>query len=87
MLATSKLNGIESKISKALADNEISLEDFEIVINEEKKYRELKESIRVMNSQRSDAEKVNLIEGKKIGINEVIKHNEINNNNLKYKYI
>ena len=37
MLATSKLNGIESKISKALADNEISLEDFEIVINEEKK--------------------------------------------------
>ena len=66
MLATSKLNGIESKISKALADNEISLEDFEIVINEEKKYRELKESIRMMNSHRSDAEKVSLIEeGKK----------------------
>ena len=84
MLATSKLNGIESKISKALADNEISLEDFEIVINEEKKYRELKESIRVMNSQRSDAEKVNLIEeGKNIGINEVIKRNEIINNSLK----
>ena len=87
MLGRSKLNSIESKISKALVDNEISHEDFEIVINEEKKYRELKESIRVMNSQRSDAEKVNLIEGKKIGINEVIKHNEINNNNLKYKYI
>ena len=31
-----------------------------------------------MNSQRSDAKKVNLIEdGKKIGINEVISHNEI----------
>ena len=87
MLGRSKLNSIESKISKALVDNEISHEDFEIVINEEKKYRELKESIRVMNSQRSDAEKVSLIEGKKIGINEVIKHNEINNNNLKYKYI
>ena len=87
MLGRSKLNSIESKISKALVDNETSHEDFEIVINEEKKYRELKESIRVMNSQRSDAEKVNLIEGKKIGINEVIKHNEINNNNLKYKYI
>ena len=87
MLGRSKLNSIESKISKALVDNEISHEDFEIVINEEKKYRELKESIRVMNSQRSDAEKVNLIEGKKIGINEVIKHNEINNDNLKYKYI
>ena len=65
MLARSKLNSIESKISKALMDNEISHEDFQ-TINEEKKYRELKESIRMMNSQRSDAEKVSLIEeGKK----------------------
>ena len=38
----------------------------------------------MMNSQGSDAEKVNLIEeGKKIGINEVVKRNEIINNNLK----
>ena len=44
----------------------------------------MKESIRMMNSQRSDAEKVSLIEeGKKIGINEVINRNEITNNNLK----
>ena len=36
------------------------------IINEEKKYREVKESIRMMNSQRNDVEKVNLIEeGKK----------------------
>ena len=84
MLARSKLNSIESKISKALMDNEISHEDFETIINEEKKYRELKESIRMMNSHRSDAEKVSLIEeGKKIGINEVIKRNEIINNSLK----
>ena len=62
MLARSKLNSIESKISKALMDNEISHEDFETIINEEKKYRELKESIRMMNSQRSDVEKINLIE-------------------------
>ena len=62
MLARSKLNSIESKISKALMDNEISYEDFETIINEEKKYWELKESIRMMNSQRSDAEKVNLVE-------------------------
>ena len=88
MFARSKLNSIENKISKALTDNEISHEDFETIINEEKKYRELKESIRMMNSHRSDAEKVNLIEeGKKIGINEAIKHNEIINNNLKYKYV
>ena len=84
MLARSKLNSIESKISEALINDEISHEDFMTIINEEKKYRELKESIRMMNSQRSDAEKINLIEeGKEIGINEVIKRNEIVNNSLK----
>ena len=84
MLARNKLNSIESKISEALINNEISHEDFMTIINEEKKYRELKESIRMMNSQRSDTEKNNLIEeGKKIGINEVIKRNEIINNSLK----
>ena len=36
------------------------------IINEEMKYWELKESIRMMNSQRSDTEKIILIEeGKK----------------------
>ena len=62
MLARSKLNSMESKISKALIDNEIKHEDFETTIDEEKKYRELKKSIRMINSQRSDAEKINLIE-------------------------
>ena len=42
----------------------------------------------MINIQRSDAEKLSLIEeSKKIGINEAIKHNEIINNNLKYKYV
>ena len=78
MLARSKLNIIESKISEALINNEISHKDFMAIINEEKKYRELKESIRMMNSQKNDVEKTNLIEeGKKIGINEVIKPSEI----------
>ena len=54
------------------------------IINEENKYRELTESIRMMNSQRSDAEKINLIkEGNKIGLSNIIKHNEIINNSLK----
>ena len=84
MLARSKLNSIESKISEALIKNEINHEDFTTIIDEEKKYRGLKESIRMMNSQRSDAERINLIEeGKKIGINEVIKRNEFINNSLK----
>ena len=42
----------------------------------------------MINSHRNDAEKVNLIEeGKKMGINEAVKHNEIINNNLQYKYV
>ena len=49
-----------------------------------KQNRELKESIKMMNSQRSDALEVSLIEeGKKIGINEVVRLNEIINNSLK----
>ena len=61
----SKLNRIESKIPEALINNEISHEDF-MTIDEEKKCGELKESIRMMNSQRSDVEKIDLIEeGKK----------------------
>ena len=84
MLARSKLNSIKSNISKALMDNDISHEDFETIINEVRKSRELKESIIIVNSQRSDAEKVSLIEeGEKAGINEVIKRNEIINNSLK----
>ena len=66
ILVRSKLNSIESKTSKALMDNEITHEALETIINEEKRYRKLKESIRMMNSHRSDAEKVSLIEeGKK----------------------
>ena len=85
MLARTKLNSIESKISEALINNEISHEDFMSILNGEKTYREyVMESIRKMNSQKSDVEKVSLIEeSKKIGINEVIKPNEIINNSLK----
>ena len=46
----------------------------------------IKESIRMINKQRSDTEKTNLIEeGKKIGIDEIIKFNETINNSLKSK--
>ena len=36
MLARSKLNSIESKISEALINNDISHEDFMTILNEEK---------------------------------------------------
>ena len=40
MLARSKLSRIESKISEALINNQISHEDFITIINEEINYRE-----------------------------------------------
>ena len=62
MSARSKLNSIETKISEALIKSEIKHENFMTTINEENKCWELKESIRMRNSQRRDTEKVNLIE-------------------------
>ena len=84
MLARSKLNSMESKMSEVLINSKNSDKDFMIIINEGTKYQELKERIRMMNSLRRDTEKINLIEeGKKIGIDQVIKHNEIINKSLK----
>ena len=51
MLVRSKLNSIEGKISEALINNEISHEDFMTIVNEERHYRELKESIRMVKGQ------------------------------------
>ena len=48
-----------------------------MIMNEERKYCELKESIRMMKIQRSDIE-----EGKRMGIDKIIKQNERINNNL-----
>ena len=45
MLARSKLNSLESKISEALINNEFKHEDFITIINEEKKYREIKKAL------------------------------------------
>ena len=70
----------------ALINSENSHEDFITIINDEKKYRELKESIRMMNSQRRDVDEINLVEeGKKMDINEVIKSNKIINNILDFQ--
>ena len=52
ILARKKLNSIESKIFEALMNNQISHEDFMTIINEERNYRELKESIRMMKGQK-----------------------------------
>ena len=51
MLVRSKLNSIESKISEALINHQISYEDFMTIIIEERNYSELKESIRMIKGQ------------------------------------
>ena len=57
MLPRSKLNSIESKTSEALNNNEVSHEYFTTIINDQKNYRELKESIRMMKTQSCYTEK------------------------------
>ena len=45
MVARSKLNSIENKISKVLMDNEISHEGFETIINEKKNIENWKKAL------------------------------------------
>ena len=57
-MARTKLNSTESKIlmnlniiNEALMNHQISHENFMAIINEERNYREIKESIRIMKGQ------------------------------------
>ena len=52
MLATSKLNRIETLISQVLIDLDISHEEFKKIIYEKEKYDQMKESIRNTKSKR-----------------------------------
>ena len=77
LLARNKLNSIENIISKALTDNEISPEDLTTIMNEERNYRELNESIRMIKSQRSDIKRNRLMgDDKRKGIDKIIRQNE-----------
>ena len=65
-------------------DNEISHEDFTTIIDEERNYRDLKERIRMMKSQRGHIERKKLIEnGKRIDTDEIIRQGDRINNSLK----
>ena len=74
MLGKSKLNYIETLISKELIDSEISLKKLKGITDEKEKYEKMKENIRMMKSQKSDAkkEKLNEEEAKKIESNKSI---------------
>ena len=56
MLAKSKLNSIETLVSQALIDMEISHEEFNAIIREKQKYERMKENVRNV-SERSSAKK------------------------------
>ena len=73
MVARSKLNSIEILTSQALTDLEISHEEYETIINEEKNYRRLKENIRMIKSE----DELNEINDKK-----KIETNKINRENI-----
>ena len=76
------MNSIESKISKALMDNEISHADFETIIKKDiKNWKKALEWWIVIELMLKKI--VSLKKAKKMGINEVIKRNQIINNSLK----
>ena len=51
MLATSKLNSIETLISQALIDMDISHEEFITILNEKDKYGKMKDNLRNENGE------------------------------------
>ena len=51
MLAKSKLNSIETLISQALTDTEISHEEFIAIFKEKDKYEKMKENLRSKNEK------------------------------------
>ena len=51
MIAKSKLNSIETLISKALIDMEISHEEFVMILREKDKYEKTKENLRSENEK------------------------------------
>ena len=51
MLAKSKLNSIETLMSQALIDLDISHTEFKTIVNEKEKYEQMKESIKNTKSR------------------------------------
>ena len=65
MLATSKLDSIETLVSPALVGVEISHEEFNAIIRERKKYERMKENVRNV-SKKQENMRPNRVNSKKI---------------------
>ena len=59
MLAKSKLDSIETLVSKALIDMEISHEEFNAIIKEKQKYQRMKENVRNVTERSSTKKQEN----------------------------
>ena len=60
MLAQSKLNSIESLVSKALIDMEISPEEFITILKEKDKYEKMKENVRNISEKLEEEKQKNM---------------------------
>ena len=58
MLAKSKLNSLETLISQALIDMEISHEEFNAIISEKQKYERTKENMRNVSEDKKNMRNV-----------------------------
>ena len=65
MLATSKLDSIETLVSPALVGVEISHEEFNAIIRERKKYERMKENVRNI-SKKQENMRLNSVNSKQI---------------------
>ena len=65
MLATSKLNSIETLILQALIDMDISHEEFITILKEKDKYEKMKENLRSENEESYEIMRLSSVKSKK----------------------
>ena len=65
MLAKSKLSSIETLVSQALIDMEISHEEFNAIIREKEKYERMKENVKNVNEKQENM-RLNSVNSRKI---------------------
>ena len=65
MLAKRKLNSIETLVSQALIDMEISHEEFVTILNEREKYEKMKENVRNV-SEKQENMRLNSVNSREI---------------------
>ena len=63
-MAKSKLNSIETLISQALIDMDISHEEFIMILNEKDKYEEMKDNLRSENGKTYEIMRLSSVKSK-----------------------